>query len=579
MNPRQPAFVIYLSSFLLISSVFSSAAAEPLPLPDSGLLMRENRPPAAPPKPQAEEVISNPDIAKPAMSPADDLRMTVKKFRFSGNRQFNDAELTPLLNTYSGHEIGFKDLEAAAQRISQYYHAAGFFLASAYLPQQAIKNGEVEIAVLEGRLDASHLTSDVIEAVSPLRINHAVLQDFLATYPEGELLTVEELNNLSLLINDLPGISSKIVLMPGTKIGSSALRLKVKEEPLLKGYALTDNHGLYSTGYYRFDGGIHLNDALGLGDQLNLRVQTTESGNVVSGAADYTMPINGYGTRLAVNFSELHYNLGRIFTPLQAQGLARTVGISLNHPFWLAREGRLTGSAHYEHRWMFDNVALNSSYNHRELDVVNFALSGNYYDQLLAAGGLTQAYLGVSAGEVRFNHKDAFNNDQSSGLHSNGGYHKFVWQLNRTQNIVEDFSLFANFQGQIASKNLDTSEQISLGGPQAIRAYPVGEGSADEGWLFNGEARYHLPNIAPVPGYLQLVGFIDSGFSRINARPLAGDLHNSQHLTGYGFGLNLLEAVGFNVRTSVAWRDIKKQPTSDATAHGPMLYFQLSKSF
>ncbi len=572
----------YLTGLLLLSNAVAADSLplpESVPLPDSGLLMRENRPPAMQPKPQPKPDIENSDAAKPPMSPENNLQITVKKFRFTGNSQFSDDELSALLNSYLGRNIGFKELQAAAKRITEYYHAGGFFLASAYIPVQDIKDGQVEIAILEGRLDASHLTSDVIEAITPLRINHAVLQRFLDAYAEGELLTVDELNHLSLLINDLPGIKAKIVLMPGTKRGTSTLGVKVKQDDLLKGYLMSDNHGLYATGYYRFDGGVSINDAFGFADLLNLRVQSSETGNMVSGSADYQLPINGYGTRLAVNISELHYSLGRDFITLQAEGLARTVGVSLIHPLWLNKQGRLTATARYEHRWMEDNIGLFNSHNHRELNVMNFSLAGNYYDQLLGADAVTQAHIAISAGEVRFNNQEAFNNDQSSGLRSNGGYHKWNWQLNRTQNIVEDISLYANFQGQIASKNLDSSEKFSLGGANAIRAYPSGEGSSDEGWLFNGEARFHLPNLPYVPGYLQLIGFIDSGFARINAQPLTGVLHNSRHLTGYGFGLNLLDAQGFNLRTSMAWREHQKRPTSDATAHGAMLYFQLSKSF
>ena len=61
---------------------------------------------------------------------------------------------------------------------------------------------------------------------------------------------------------------------------------------------------------------------------------------------------------------------------------------------------------------------------------------------------------------------------------------------------------------------------MSLGGPNAIRAYPVGEGSGDEGWIFNGEARYNLPSFSTVPGQVQFISFVDTGYSRINAVPL-----------------------------------------------------------
>jgi hemolysin activation/secretion protein len=361
------------------------------------------------------------------------------------------------------------------------------------------------------------------------------------------------------------------------------LSLKVKEAPLLSDYVASDNHGLYSTGYYRFDTGININDPFGFGDQLSLRFQSTETAGSVAGWADYSLPLNGYGTRLKLNFSELHYELGRSFKPLEANGIARTVGTSLTHPLFLNREARLTGIAHYEHRWMEDNVDSFDTHNNRELNVMNFALAGSLYDKILPAGGLTQAYLNVSAGEVYFTNKLAGALDAASDLNTNGGYHKFYWQLSRTQNLLGDtwgdISLYSNFTGQVASKNLDSSEQISLGGPNAIRAYPVGESSADEGWIFNGEVRYGLPNFNVVPGQVQFIGFVDTGGARINAKALAGDTNNSRQLTGYGFGINWLGAAGFNLRTSLAWRDVKTQPQSDPNQSAPQGYFQVSKSF
>jgi len=564
--------------FLVVSSIFSSyAAAEPLP--DAGLLLRENHRSAEKPKLQIKPSIENAEPSKPAMLPQNNLQFTVKNFRFSGNTQFSHSELSTLLNSYIGQKTGFNDLEIATKIISQHYHNAGFFLALAYLPQQIIKDGQVEITILEGRLDNSHLTADAIQALNKLRVNKFILKRFLDTYEEGELITEKSIQHLSLLINDLSGIESKIVLAPGRKIGLSSLSLEVKEGALVKGYLSTDNHGLYSTGYYRFDGGVRLDDVTGLGDQLNLRLQTTETGNSVSGRIDYNLPINGYGTRLAVNFSELHYSLGRAFTPLNVSGIARTVGISLRHPLWLAREGRLMADVHYEHRWLEDNIALFERHNQRELNLMRFSLTANYYDYFFLTKGLTQGDVNVSVGDLHFKNKAAFKLDQRSGLKTSGGYYKFSWQLNRTQTITEDFSLFVNFQGQLASKNIDSSEQMSLGGPNAIRAYPVGEASADEGWLFNGEVRYRLPIIPHIPGYFELVSFFDTGFSRVNTKPLAGDLNNSQQLTGYGLGLNFQGIAGFNLRTSVAWRDSKNQPTSDPTAQEPMMYFQMFKSF
>ena len=581
-------------ALLVFSGLASLAEAAP-PIPDiggAGLLMRETNKPPVVPKQQSEVIIENTvEQQRPPMQPQSDLRVTVQYFSFHGNSHFSNNELQALLTKYKGHPIGFDDLQAAANVITEFYRQAGYLIAHAYLPQQAIKNGIVEIVILEGRLDGSHLDGNHIEFIGDTRINKNVLQRFLNTHEEGETITDAELSHLSLLINDLPGIESKAVLAPGTKTGTSALSLKVKEAPMLSGYVSADNHGLYSTGYYRFDTGLNINDPFGLGDQLSLRAQSTETGNSVAGWLDYNAPINGYGTRLGINFSELHYELGRSFKPLEANGIARTVGASLIHPLYLSREARLTGVGHYEHRWLQDKIGFPdyvNPNNQREINVMSFAFSGSLYDKIIPAGGLTQAYLSVSAGEVYFTNQAAALLDAVpvDGQNTHGGYHKFNWQLNRTQNIWSDVawgdvSLYANFNGQVASKNLDSSEQLSLGGPNAIRAYPVGEGSADEGWIFNGEARYNFPAFSSVPGQIQFISFIDTGYSRINANPLPGLENNSRRLTGYGFGINWLNLAGFSLRTSLAWRDVGTQPTSDPTIHtnAPQGYFQLTKTF
>lgn len=569
---------------LLLTSLMPVVEAAPPQIPNSGLLMRESRELPEIPKQKPEAIIETPDTQRPPMQPQSNLQVMVKYFSFSGNSQFSNAELQALLTNYKGHPLSFDELQAAALVITDYYRKAGYLIAQAYIPAQAIKNGIVDIVILEGRLDGSHLKGDAIELMGETRINKSVLQRFLNTSKQGDLVTDADISRLSLLINDLTGIESKVVLSPGNKTGSSALAIKVKEAPLISGYVSTDNHGLYSTGYYRFDGGININDPFGLGDSLSLRAQTTETAGSVMGSANYNLPINGYGTQLGINFSQLNYKLGRSFSALNADGLARTVGASVTHPLYLSREARLTGIAHYEHRWLHDNINSVDTHNDRELNVMSFSFAGSLYDKLLPAGGLTQGFLSVSAGEVYFTNQVAALADNLSGLNTNGGYHKFDWQINRTQNVWGNtqwgnISLYANFSGQVASKNLDSSEQISLGGPNAIRAYPVGEGSADEGWLFNGEARYNLPTFAAISGQLQLISFIDTGFSRINANPLAGDRHNSRHLTGYGFGINWLGAAGFNLRTSLAWRDVGTQPTSDPNQSEPQAYFQLTKTF
>lgn len=561
----------------LLLAPLSATLAEPA-VPDAGLIMRESGKTPNLLKPAPEPEIETPVLKKP-MAAQNNLHIKVEGFTFSGNTQIPTSVLQSLLTSYTHRELSFDDLQQAADLITQYYRKEGYIVAYAYLPEQTLSNAQVEIAVIEGHLDGEHLKGQSISMLNETRIRKQVLQNFLDTLPKGSAITESDLNNLSLRLNQLPGINAKVVLAPGKETGTSSLAIKVKEAPLLSGYASADNYGLYSTGYYRFDGGMTINDPFGLGDQLNLRAQTTETGGTVAGWADYNVAINGYGTRLAVNFSELHYSLGRSFTPLQGTGYYRNVGATLTQPLLLHKDGQLSGGIRYDHRWLEDDIGSVGSVNARELDVANFSFSGFMNDTWLYEPALTQAYINAAVGTVNFTNAQSYRNDKSSGIDKNGGYHKFNGLFNRTQTLWGPFSLYGNFYGQVAGKNLDSSEHLSLGGPYAIRAYPVGEGNADEGWFANFEGRYRLPAFDSVPGYIQVIGFIDMGYAHINALPLAGNTTNSQHLAGYGFGINWLEAKGFNLRTSLAWRDSNKQPTADPTASGPMAYFQLTRLF
>ena len=60
--------------------------------------------------------------------------------------------------------------------------------------------------------------------------------------------------------------------------------------------------------------------------------------------------------------------------------------------------------------------------------------------------------------------------------------------------------------GQTANKNLNSSEQMSLGGPYAVRAYPTGQGSGSQGVIIKTELQY------PYNKEFSFGPFLDVGF-------------------------------------------------------------------
>ena len=175
------------------------------------------------------------------------------------------------------------------------------------------------------------------------------------------------------------------------------------------------------------------------------------------------------------------------------------------------------------------------------------SLYGNHRDGL-GAGGLSSFSLAYSAGDLDIRTPAALATD-ALGPRTNGSYGKLAFSAARLQNITDSFSLYAGINGQFASKNLDISEKMGLGGPYAVRAYPVGEAYADEGYVLTLEARLRLPKFSEsLPGQFHLVGFVDTGSVTINKNPFPGSaVPNERTLSAAGFGATWVDYNNFSL--------------------------------
>lgn len=88
---------------------------------------------------------------------------------------------------------------------------------------------------------------------------------------------------------------------------------------------------------------------------------------------------------------------------------------------------------------------------------------------------------------------------------THGSYTKLAWNLSRLQALAPSWQVQANLSGQWAKGNLASSERMTLGGPNQIRAYPVNEASGDQSILLQLELQKHLGH-----GW-QISAFYDAG--------------------------------------------------------------------
>lgn len=522
-----------------------------------------------PPAPLPQKAVPKIPVApvtEPASPESSDVKIIVASLSVTGAQAYSEAELLALTGFTPGSELSLADLRGMAAKITNHYRSNGYFVAQAYLPAQDIQDGAVTIAVIEGHYGKVTLNNQT-------NLSDGLANDLLGGLNEGDLVQSDPLENRLLLLSDLPGVNVKSTLVPGASVGASDLIVDLTPGPRVSGEVDFDNAGNRYTGEYRLGGTINLNNLAGHGDVASLRAMTAGSG-LNYARASYQMQ---FGKATAgVAYSALEYKLGKEFEPLRAHGTAEIASIYGSYPLIRSRNNNLNVGLAYDDKTFQDKEDVTPSVTDKKAHVLMGSVYGNHRDGL-GGGGLSAYSLTWSTGQLDIETPAARAIDAVTAK-ANGHYDKLGFTGMRLQSVTERLALFAGLNAQFASKNLDSSEKMELGGMYGVRAYPEGEAYADEGYVLNLEARYQLPKFSEsLPGQMQLIGFVDTGSVTTHKHPwVAGP--NTRTLSGAGVGLNWSETNNFMVRAYYAFKLGNEAATSAPDKSG-RFWIQLVKYF
>ncbi|VEA61575.1 Heme/hemopexin transporter protein huxB precursor [Serratia plymuthica] len=489
-------------------------------LPNAGQVIRdvETTKPSLPepavlpsPLPEKEQVVVSDDNSP---------RLWVSGFRFEGNQAISSEQLAPLLSMLAGRESSLVQLQEATQRVTAYYRQQGYVLAHAYLPKQEIVDGSVLIAVVEGRYGHIRLTNNS-------HVRSALLQQPLSGLQSGAIVHGDTLERSLLLLSDIPGSLVKNTLSPGTQPGTTDLTVDAVPAPWLSGSLQADNYGDTYTGEYRGSGALSINSPLRLGDQLDLRLLSSDKHQRYY-RAGYQLPVGPWSTRMGIARSQMSYRLGKNFSELQAHGDAGINSAFISQPLLRSRAANINAQLQFEDKTLRDDIDLFDSRSRKHVALWTAEISANAQDRLLG-GGQSAASLAYGFGKLAIDDPYARHWDRLTA-DTAGTFSKMTFSALRLQNLSDRFQLYAQLSGQWAPGNLDSSEKFSIGGPYGVRAFAPGSGNGDQGWQSSLELRYSL-----MPGW-QLSTFVDQGQARINKQPWTTE-KNTVHMAAAGGSL------------------------------------------
>jgi len=498
------------------------------------------------------------DTAQPALQASDDSqKLLVQGLRIMGARAYAEADLLAVSGWQAPREMSLGELRELAARITRHYRDHGYFLAQAYLPAQDIRQGVVTITVLEGHYGAITVRND--SGLSP-----ALVDGVLQGLSTGDTVSLAPLEQRLLRLSDLPGVNVKSTLTPGASVGTSDLILDLKAGQRISGSVEADNHGSRYTGEVRVGATVQVNNLSGRGDVLMARALSAGP-DLNYGRVAYQ--VQAGASKLGVAYAEMNYALGDAFASLGFSGASHITSVYGSYPLRRARAGNAALQLSYDDKTLVDRQAATFSTQHKSARVWTGSLVGDQQD---AWDGLTNYALSLTQGDIVAQRTEA---------RSDGGYAKLAWSVSHLHKLSSASVLQLALSGQTASKNLDSSEKMALGGAQSVRAYPEGETYGDQGYVLNVEARAALPRLyAQQSGLLQLVGFVDTGMVRLNRRPWDSS-DNRRTLSGVGVGLNWASGEGDVVLKAFCAHKVGAAASTSAPATATRFWLQAVKYF
>ncbi len=478
----QIIFIMFLIFILANSKSFAA--------PDAGSLLKHeeeiykfNEAPSLKPKklPQKEKRKKNISGAN---------KIYVKNFKFIGEiNKFNPRIFENLLKNFINKENTFEDLKYAASLIQKFYLENGYFLAQTFLPEQEVSDQVITIKIIEGHLDKNKpyiLKKNNVRLFDELVSNY--LNDSL-----GSGLTSQSLERALLNLNNLPGLKASSTITPGDEKDSSKIVVNLVEDDLVNRSISYDNYGNRYTGKQRTNISLSINNPSKHGDQLSFQTIFNKSSNYDFSKITYEFPILYSGLRSKITYSELEFEIGQeLRTNPSSIGEASTSSINFSYPIKLTSTNSIFLKTDYQSNEIY-NEAIGTVTNDKVIENYNIGLTYEKRD-IFRSGDISLFSIDTTFGDLDLSKVSLdYNNDQApSGAKKHGPFNKTLINYYYSQRITEKINFKTYGLAQLSNKNLDSSEQISLGGITGVRAYPSGEASGDQGYKFAAELQTNL---------------------------------------------------------------------------------------
>jgi len=421
--------------------------------------------------------------------PADTRCFPIQDIELKGADSLSAADRARLLKPYLGQCLGVAQLNQLLKVITDYYIAKGRVTSRAYLPQQDLSSGHLQVLVVEGKL----------EGIKGAQGSTVTDRELAMAFPGkvGEALNLREVEQLVDQLSRLPSKQAQMELSPGAQIGGSEVLVRNQPQKPWRASLSRNNDGQKSTGEQQWGAGLEWDSPLGLADQLILRGghdaisdhQKTSKNSMLY----YNVPWGWWN--FSYTYSESDYR-----TPGSVDDFKyKQWGDSQNHQLRAERVVHRDDVSKTSVNVGLTHLRTNNYINDTRLDVSSNRLS-EFQVGVSHGRRIGSAFVNLDVGmQNGIGAFDAQKDEQTrirGNLTPTPRYRKYTATLSYLQPFTlwgESLSFSSLATGQRSEDVLYAPQRMSLGGSYSVRGFKDQQLNGDSGGYWRNEVRWARP--------------------------------------------------------------------------------------
>lgn len=465
----------------------------------------------------------------------------VQSINVTGVTLIPEGTIAGLVKGYEGRCLSLADINDLLKAITNEYVGRGYVTSRAYLPEQDLSSGTLELKVIEGRIEDIRLNDG--------KGGHSqLLGPFLGLV--GTPLNLRDLEQGLDQFNRLPSNNATMKLKPGSKQGLSIVAITNDPKKRWRVSVGWDNSGQDSTGKNQYSLQFDKDNLFGVGDLLSLSYSATPMPWETSGKDKNSQSLSAYWA-LPLGYWTVSLSASKFDYTTKLHGMTDE----------FTNDGETTfqsmGIDRVIHRDADSKTSLGLGVEHREVDswIENVRLVTSSYEttDLSLNIGHNRRLLGGSLTAGLEYHWGSDLLGSSKRLPGEGvptPRYK-MWEGNlsyyRPFNLVGQSLMWSStLRAQYSHDTLYGADQMSIGSRYTVRGFSEDSLSGDSGGYIRNDLSWRLPIKSPSPDILsafELFAGYDFGMILRDKK----DPYERGRLQGVALGLRTLGRLSSSV--------------------------------